>query len=203
LFPTSTVVDCNASTLPVPHQPAETNKHVGEYKGSLISTRKLSATDLQRLADFIGSLSPVSRSFRFSSKIPIFDIATSIVANALKGSASYIPLVDDNGEIKGLGDIVPSYSRTLEKMYGGQGLVAIHDVKTFEINIVIADSFQGCGLGTELYRLTIGEAENSGYKQVYARVNAANRRAIKFCESVGMKKLSETADVVHYLRLLH
>jgi acetyltransferase len=56
-----------------------------------------------------------------------------------------------------------------------------------EVALVVSDSFQQCGLGTELFRRLIQAAKDSHLTRLCARVLAGNVAMLRLCAKMGMR----------------
>lgn len=202
LYSPKQVEDGSTTTLPVLYQPEVLEPLSGKYKGSQIYVSRLTGMHLQRLEEFIDGLSGSSRRFRFprASEIRTPEIAASIIANELRNTAAYFPLVDEKRQIVGLADLVKVDLKTLQYRYGKEGTPKVENVTTCEFNFVVADRLQGLGLGKKLYEYAMQEAKKAGYVKLYAKVRTDNSTAARFCESVGMEKWQTSDTFVHYFR---
>jgi acetyltransferase len=72
-----------------------------------------------------------------------------------------------------------------------------------EVAVVVADAYQGLGLGSELLRRLVEIARLEGITGLWADILAANSRMRRLCESLGFTLSEELGDptVSGYLEL--
>jgi acetyltransferase len=73
--------------------------------------------------------------------------------------------------------------------------------KKGEFAVVIADRYQGKGLGTKLLDMLIGVAEEKGLESIYGIVLRENVEMINICEKLGFKISKQEDDVFVELKL--
>ncbi|MBY0373084.1 MAG: GNAT family N-acetyltransferase, partial [Bryobacteraceae bacterium] len=63
-----------------------------------------------------------------------------------------------------------------------------------EIAVVVADAYQGLGVGAEILRRLVGIARVEKVDRLWADILADNRKMQRLCESIGFKLESELGD---------
>ncbi len=70
-------------------------------------------------------------------------------------------------------------------------LIRLHNSNTAEFSLIVADDYQGHGLGTEMVRRMVGVAREEGIGRLVAEILACNGGMVRICQELGF---SVTAD---------
>lgn len=98
--------------------------------------------------------------------------------------------------------IIAEYNEDGKRRNVGVGrLIMEPDRKRGEFAVVVADDFQGRGLGTKLIDVLIGIADEKGLETMYGIVLPENERMIKLCKKLGFDIKYGPEEVVVELRL--
>lgn len=85
------------------------------------------------------------------------------------------------------------------RFIGISRLIMDPDKKNGEFAIVVADEYQGKGLGHKLVDMLIGVAQDQELERIYGVVLSSNRRMLELCSNLGfeMRRLSEEETLVY------
>ena len=64
-------------------------------------------------------------------------------------------------------------------------LIRLHNSNTAEFSLIVADDYQGHGLGTEMVRRLIGVGREEGLDKMVAEILGANGGMVRICEELG------------------
>lgn len=142
--------------------------------GVQITLRPIKPEDAQREQAFIKELSPETRYRRFMSTLrelspAQLDHFTHIDYDR---EMAFIALLEENGS---------------EKEVGVCRYAASPDGESCEFAIVVADDWQGQGLGHHLMERLIAAARNHGFKYMTGEFLAENSPMLKFVASMGFE----------------
>ena len=62
---------------------------------------------------------------------------------------------------------------------------------TYELAIFVLQSYQGAGIGTELVRTALGQAEDSGIERIWLSVERWNKPAVSLYRKIGFESTGE------------
>jgi acetyltransferase len=142
--------------------------------GVTVSIRPMRPEDRENERRFVQRLSPQSRYFRFHAAIKelsatMLEHFTNVNYPNEMALVAMIPEGDD------------------ERQIGVARYVRLEDPKTAEFAIVIADEWQGKGIGTRLLLDLRSCAIAAGITQLKASVLSENRRMYEFCRKLGFE----------------
>ena len=149
------------------------------HNGLIVTFRPIECTDHAEFKEFFKALSPASVHFRF------LEIIKDLSNEAIE---KYCDL-DYNQEIaivaqpKGEGKII-AVARLILSLKQRRG----------EFALVIADAWQGFGLGTELLAYLIKIAKDYQLEELYCTLSSDNQRMIRLAEKFGLKVKSTDGD---------
>jgi acetyltransferase len=149
--------------------------------GLIVILRPIECTDQAAFKEFFKALSPESVHFRFLEIIK--DLPNEDVER-------YCDL-DYNQEMAIIalpigGDTIVAVAR----------LILSLKVKRGEFALVIADAWQGVGLGTELTAYLIKIAKDYQFEEIYCVLSSNNERMIGLAEKFGLKVKSTDGDTI-------
>ena len=143
--------------------------------GTLVTIRPIVPEDIQREQDFIKHLSPETRYRRFMSTLR--ELSTEQLEHFTHidydREMAFIALIEENGKEKEIG--VCRYAANPEGT----------SRESCEFAIVIADEWQGQGLGYQLMQHLIAAACHHGFKTMTGEFLAENSPMLKFVTSLG------------------
>jgi len=167
--------------------------------GEAVSLRPVQATDPQALAAFLNGLPDASYQARFPKwgksrdELACYTILKAGHPDPSLRSPSLV-LQDGQGRIVGLVDYHErdkTLMRTPVEYAEAQGLKSPgRNLKTCEVDVVIADSLRGQRLGPRLLESAMKEAREAGYEQVVAVVADTNTSMLG-----GLRKMGASAGV--------
>ncbi len=140
--------------------------------------KPIECADKEPFKEFFKSLSPASVHFRFF------------------GIIKELP----NEAVERFCDLDYSQEMAIVAMPKDGRIVAVARLevakKAGEFALVIADAWQGLGLGLELLRYLVGIARDYGLVELHCFVSSDNLRMIALAEKVGLKLKSSEGDVL-------
>jgi acetyltransferase len=145
--------------------------------GACVVFRPIECSDQQRLSEFVAGLSLESLHFRFleiKKEIPQ-EMLRRLCDLDFSREIAIVAQPQDWDEIVGVARL------TLD---GGRG----------EFALVVADAWQGLGLGGQLMAYTIQIAVDCGLGEIGFFVSADNRRMIALARKLGMVEVSSDGD---------
>ena len=159
--------------MPTPALPAGTTTSFLTKNGMLVRIRPIEPGDMQREQDFIKNLSPETRYRRFLSTVKTIPLEQLERLTHLDydRNMAFIALIKENGIDKEIG--VCRYAALSNHTH------------TCEFAIVIADAWQGQGLGYQLMQQLIPVARNHGFKTMMGEFLADNLPMLNFVTSLG------------------
>ncbi len=149
------------------------------HNGLVVTLRPIECTDHAKFKEFFKALSPVSVHFRFLEiikELPNEDVAR------------YCDL-DFNQEMA-----IVALPISGEKIISVARLIMSLKDRRGEFALVIADAWQGFGLGTELLAYLIKIARDYQLEELYCVLSSNNDRMIKLAEKFGLKVKSTDGD---------
>lgn len=75
-------------------------------------------------------------------------------------------------------------------------LIKFHDLQEAEFAVVVADAYQGSGLGMQLMRRLIRIARNEGHLRLTGYILPDNRPMLHICEKLGFRRIHPIGDPV-------
>jgi acetyltransferase len=148
-------------------------------KGLVFTFRPIECADQAEFKEFFKALSPASVHFRFLEIIK--DLSNEDVAR-------YCDL-DFNQEMA-----IVALPISGEKIISVARLIMSLKDRRGEFALVIADAWQGFGLGTELLAYLIKIARDYQLEELYCVLSSNNDRMIKLAEKFGLKVKSTDGD---------
>lgn len=159
--------------------------------GTPVLIRPLRAEDRGREEDFLRRLSPKAKKFRFLGDFKEADpaLVDCLMDVDYQDRMAFIALVHDDGKLREIG--VSRYSATA-------------DGQSCECAVIVADDWQGRGLGALLMRHLIDMARRKGFRRMFS-VDAANNQAMRDLASyLGFERCMDPEDacqVIHSMSL--
>lgn len=149
--------------------------------GSHVLIRLLHATDRQREFDFIKNLSPQSRHFRFLVTMaePSEPLLDQLMDLDSRQRMAYVALHREDGVLTEIG--VARYA-------------AIEGQVQCESAVVVADQWQGKGLGTRLMKHLINSARLNGFEQMISMDSASNLHMRRLAKALGFIARQDPLD---------
>lgn len=153
-------------------RPPETTQVFCTTSGTRVTIRPIRPADRAIEDEFVRNLSPNSRYLRFLATIRELSPRDldRFTSPDYPRELALIATIDDRGAEREIG--VARYAAT------GPG-------DTAEFAIVVADDWQGHGIGRELLRLLFDEARNAGYEHIEGIVLKANANMLQLCRELG------------------
>ncbi len=159
----------------------------GEY-----TIRPIRPDDAQMLQELVQNLSPESRYFRFVSSLK--ELPPSML--------SRLTLIDYDREMalvaihRERDTRVPGDDREIERVVGVSRYVTNPDKTSCEFSLVVADDFNGKGLGSRLMLSIMEEARDKGLTEIEGLVLANNPGMLKLMKSLGfvIKRFADDPD---------
>jgi acetyltransferase len=149
------------------------------HNGLVVTLRPIECTDHAKFKEFFKALSPATLHFRFLEiikELPNEDVAR------------YCDL-DFNQEMA-----IVALPISGEKIISVARLIMSLKDRRGEFALVIADAWQGFGLGTELLAYLIKIARDYQLEELYCVLSSNNDRMIKLAEKFGLKVKSTDGD---------
>jgi acetyltransferase len=145
-----------------------------------ITIRPLERADVARVQQFVGGLSLESRRERYFSAIN--ELGTRQLERMTAAGRLNLGAFDAHGT-----------------------LVGIAECEAGEFGVVVADAWQGSGLGRSLMQRLVAQAERQGLPQLYGLVRVGNRAMLRLAASFGFRAARDTdPDLVRVaLELVH
>jgi acetyltransferase len=159
----------------------------GEY-----TMRPIQPDDAQMLQTFVAGLSRESRYFRFVSSLT--ELPPSMLARfTLIDYDREMALVAVHKQRQATGD--GEFTET-ERIVGVSRYITNPDKTSCEFSLVVADDFNGKGLGSRLMQSIMDVARDKGLKEIEGLVLANNPSMLKLMRSLGytVKAFPEDAD---------
>ena len=151
------------------------------HNGLVVTLRPIECTDHSKFKEFFKALSPVSVHFRFLEiikELPNEDVAR------------YCDL-DFNQEMA-----IVALPISGEKIISVARLIMSLKDRRGEFALVIADAWQGFGLGTELLAYLIKIARDYQLEELYCVLSSDNYKMIGLAEKFGLKVKSTDGDTL-------
>ncbi|MBM4129092.1 MAG: GNAT family N-acetyltransferase, partial [Nitrospira sp.] len=89
-----------------------------------------------------------------------------------------------------------------EKIIGDVRFSRQPDIENAEMAVVVADRWQGMGIGKRLCDYCVGVAQQSGVKRLWMEISINNPRMINLSEGLDFKKVYSDADMIKVMREL-
>ena len=160
--------------------------------GSEVMLRPIRPEDEPMELDFIKGLSIETSRYRF------FQIIKDLPHDALVRFCN----IDYDREMAFIAETVDSDSNRARKIeIGVSRLILDPNKKHGEFAVVIADKYQGKGLGTKLVDMLIEFARDKGAETIYGIIMSGNIAMIRLCEKLGFTTRREQDSVISELRL--
>ena len=158
------------------------------HNGSSVTLRPIECTDQTEYKEFFKALSPTSLHFRFLEIIKELPNETVERYCDLDYNHEMAIIVLPMGE-----DKIIAVARLILSLKDRRG----------EFALVIADAWQGFGLGTELLGYLIKIASDYQLEELYCVLSSNNDRMIRLAEKFGLKVKSTDGDTLEMtLKLL-
>ncbi|NII10562.1 GNAT family N-acetyltransferase [Oleiagrimonas sp. C23AA] len=159
--------------------------------GSVVLIRPLRPEDREREEDFLRTLSPDAKRYRFmcSFREASPDMVAQLMDIDLDKRMAFVALVHEDGRLKEVG--VSRYS-------------AAADQSRCECAVTVADHWRHRGLAVVLMRHLIDTARRHGFRQMYSIDAADNQAMQELAAYLGFKRSSDPNDptqVIHTLTL--
>ncbi|MGP8069843.1 MAG: bifunctional acetate--CoA ligase family protein/GNAT family N-acetyltransferase [Candidatus Bathyarchaeia archaeon] len=167
------------------------SKYVMPWKledGTDVTLRPIKPEDEPMEDEFIRNLSTETSRFRF------FQIIKDLPHDALVRFCN----IDYDREMAIIAETREG-DRNLE--IGVSRLILEANKKRGEFAVVVADKYQGKGLGVKLVDMLIGFAKEKGIETIYGGVMAENIRMIRLCEKLGFSTRREQENTIAELKL--
>ena len=156
--------------------------------GTEVTLRPIKPEDEPIELEFIRGLSTETSRFRF------FQIIKDLPHEALVRFCN----IDYDREMAIIAETREG-NRTLE--IGVSRLILEPNKKRGEFAVVVADKYQGKGLGVKLVDMLIEFAKEKGIESIYGTVMGENLRMIRLCEKLGCSIRREQENVFAELKL--
>ena len=151
------------------------------HNGLSVTLRPIECTDQAKFKEFFKALSPASLHFRF------LEIIKELPNEAVE---RYCDL-DFNQEIA-----IIALPIGEDKIIAVARLIVSRKDRRGEFALVIADAYQGFGLGTELLAYLIKIARDYMLEELYCVLSSDNDRMIGLAEKFGLKVRSTDGDTL-------
>jgi acetyltransferase len=156
--------------------------------GTEVLLRPIRPEDEPMEAELISGLSEETSRFRFFQ--PIRNITHEMLVRYCN--------IDYDREMA----MIAEYTKGRKKRNIGVGrLITEPGEKRAEFALVVADDFQGKGLGKKLLDMLIGIGEERGLESIYGIVLPDNRRMMLLCRALGFEIKYEAEEIVVELNL--
>jgi acetyltransferase len=157
------------------------------HNGSSVTLRPIECTDQTEYKEFFKALSPTSLHFRFLEIIKELPNETVERYCDLDYNHEMAIIVLPMGE-----DKIIAVARLILSLKDRRG----------EFALVIADAWQGFGLGTELLGYLIKIASDYQLEELYCVLSSNNDRMIRLAEKFGLKVKSTDGDTLEMTQKL-
>ncbi|MBP6097549.1 MAG: GNAT family N-acetyltransferase [Methyloversatilis sp.] len=164
-----------------PTSSAWRNEAWAAHDGRVLVLRPMASTDMDTARAFIRNLSFGSRYFRFGRGDIDFDddaLRSVCAADALTNTHLVVVTNDDPSNV-----VIAASAR----------YVVQDDGESCVFGLVVADAWQGEGLGRRLMQALIDSARGRGLKVMRGEVLASNARMLGFLQKMGFD-MEETAE---------
>jgi ribosomal protein S18 acetylase RimI-like enzyme len=151
----------------VPAPPAPIALRRGSGRAGRYLVRPAAADDAARIRDFVCGLSVRSQYFRFFTAVSPPSSGLLRALTGASGNADILLVTDERGDVVGHG------------MAAGAGP---DGTRTADVGLVVADGWQGQGLGTTLLSLLAGRAAQRGVTKLVLEVLPDNHRMLGIIE---------------------
>jgi acetyltransferase len=151
--------------------------------GESVRLRPIRPEDAALEAEFVESLSPESRRLRFMSSMR--SLTPAMLARFTQidydREMALVALADADGR---------------EREIAVCRYITLPDGRSCEFAIVVADEWQGRGLGSLMLRRLAQVARERGIRRMVGSVVSANRRMLEMCARLGMRVEPEPGDAL-------
>ena len=178
--------------------PAELRRNVQLADGSVCTVRPIDPMDASDLQDFMRSLSPQTRYFRFVSMVAEHSPRqlarfTQIDYDREMALVAVVPPdpQDERGQVLMPNGVAPAEG---EQIIGVVRYMLQPDLQTCEFAIVVGDDQQGKGLGRRLMASIIEVARAKGVARIQGFVLAANNRMLALMRAIGFRDRVDPDD---------
>ena len=161
--------------------PSHLIKNVLLADGSEITLRPIRPQDAQIEAEFVRNLSDESRYYRFMDTLR--ELSPQMLSRFTR--------VDHD---RHLALIAVSRKDGRESEIGVARYVVTDDGSECEFAIVVADAWQGKGVGTHLLRALMDAARQRGVRTMFGEVLASNHKMLKFVRRLGFRAAVDPDD---------
>jgi acetyltransferase len=161
--------------------PIELESEIRLNDGVVLPVRPIRPEDAQMEQAFVGALSEQSRYYRFMQHLP--SLTPQMLARFTQ--------VDYDRE---LALIALDDSSGTECIVAVARYVANLDKESAEFAIVLADVWQGRGLGDAMMKMLIGCARERGFKRLIGSVLAANQAMLGLARALGFAVAPDPED---------
>jgi acetyltransferase len=182
------IVDVTRPALPEGYRhmaihpyPIELETEIRLKDGVVLPVRPIRPEDAQMEQAFVGALSEQSRYYRFMQHLP--SLTPQMLARFTQ--------VDYDRE---LALVALDDSSGTECIVAVARYVANLDKESAEFAIVLADAWQGRGLGAAMMKMLIGRARARGFKRLIGSVLAVNQAMIGLARALGFAVRSDPDD---------
>ena len=151
------------------------------HKGLIVTLRPIECTDQTEFKEFFKALSPATLHFRF----------LEIIKELPNEEVERYCDLDDNKEIA-----IIALPKGEDKIIAVARLILSLKDRRAEFALVIADAWQGFGLGTELLSYLIKIAKDYQLEELYCVLSSNNDRMIRLAEKLGLKVKSTDGDTM-------
>jgi acetyltransferase len=189
------IVDANALDHPQPYPHLVITPYPGKYiiqwklkDGTEVTLRPIKPEDEPKELEFVRGLSTETSRFRF------FQIIKDLPHEALVRFCN----IDYDREMA-----IIAETRIRERIVeiGVSRLIIDPGKKRGEFAVVVADNYQGRGLGTKLVDMLIEFGREKGIDTIYGTVMSENVKMIQLCEKLGFTTRREPESVNAELKL--
>jgi acetyltransferase len=188
---------CHLAILPYP---ARYEQLVPLRGGGEYIVRPIHPDDAQMLQEFVHGLSPESRYFRFASSMT--ELSPQTLAR--------FTLIDYDREMALVAVLRERHARAdgqfdeTERIIGVSRYITNPDHTSCEFSLVVADDFNGRGLGTRLMESIMEAARDRGLSEIDGLVLANNPGMLKLMRAMGfsVKTFAEDPDFKLVTQLL-
>ena len=166
-------------------------KHIEEIDGKQVLIRPMNLDDAEKEQDFIDTLSPQSRHYRFLGGVAHLSTEEVIELCDIdyENKMAFVATVVNMGKEKVIG-----VSRYAVNQYGD----------SYEFSVVVADEWQNKGLGTSLMKSLIKYAHKQGVTRLFSVDFTDNYKMKSLANDLGMhveKNPNDTTQVIYSLYL--
>lgn len=154
--------------------------------GRMVTIRPIRPTDVAMEADFVRSLSPLTKHYRFFGavkELPAAEVSRLCNVDGCR-SMAFVATVQEGGREVEIG--VCRYAPAAKS-----------DVR--EMAVTVADQWQHSDLARVLLRHLVKAAKRHDIRELYAVELSDNRAMLKFAEELGMRAARDPADAMQVI----